>query len=70
MAMMTRGTGAVVGKSFRKDEFYQKYGKPARVMDLGQDTHLVYKCSCGDAVVKTPKGPFQYKDGIHPFGVD
>jgi hypothetical protein len=61
---------AVVGKSFKKDEFYEKFGKPSQTTDSGSDTHLTYACKDGTAVVKTPKGPFQHQDRIAPFGVD
>ena len=62
---------AVVGKVWTpKQKFYDEYGEPTRIRDIGSHTYLYYKCKDGDVVVKTGKGPFQYQDLIAPLTVD
>ena len=61
----------IIGEDFQpKKTFYDKYGKPERIEDLGEDTYLYYQCSDGTVRVKCPQGPFQYDDTIAPVSVD
>ena len=61
----------IVGESYSpKSKFFDKYDKPVRVQDVGDDTFLYYRCKDGTARAKCPQGPYQYDDEVAPVAVD
>jgi len=60
----------VVGEDFTHAAFFAKYGRPDRILDLGNHTYLFYTCKDGRVRVKCPKAPFHYDDDIAPLTVE
>ncbi len=53
-----------------KKTFFDKFGEPARISDVGDDTFLYYDCKDGKVRVKCFKTSFQRDDTINATAVD
>jgi hypothetical protein len=53
-----------------KSTFYVRFGKPKRIMTIGDEVHLIYDCSDGVAKVQCVLGSFQFQDTIATMFVD
>jgi hypothetical protein len=53
-----------------KSTFYARFGKPKRIMTIGDEVHLIYDCSDGVAKVQCVLGSFQFQDTIATMFVD
>ena len=61
----------IVGEVYSpKSKFFDLYGRPDRVVEIGNDTFLSYTCSDGPVVIQCPIGPYQYQDIVAPQSVD
>ena len=64
----------ISNKEILKSEFYEKYGKPQKVMSLGDNTYLIYMCADGLCRVEVGqilfRGYGQKKETVYTYAVD
>ncbi|MCX7664823.1 MAG: hypothetical protein N2112_04700 [Gemmataceae bacterium] len=53
-----------------RQKFYEQFGEPLRITDVGDSTYLYYQCKDATARIECGKGEFNYQDTIRPLSVD
>src|ERR1700676_5046157 len=59
-----------IGAQYPKGEFFAKFGRPSKIMDIGDTTYLMYECADGVANVKCVQPAYQYAESVICVGVD
>jgi hypothetical protein len=53
-----------------RQKFYDQFGEPLKITDVGDSTYLYYQCKDATARIECGKGEFNYQDTIRPLSVD
>jgi hypothetical protein len=53
-----------------RKKFYDQFGEPLKITDVGDSTYLFYQCKDATARIECGKGEFNYQDTIRPLSVD
>lgn len=62
--------GPNTGRWEPKKSFFDKFGEPLQVKDVGADTHLTYQCKDGRALIKVARDTYHTQDAIITIDVD